>query len=212
MSFRLFIYYCALCGGWAALLAWALSEFLSLRMMASGLFYSAVLGGILGLLISSAVGTLDVLFNASQGNRPGRILVSIFFGLTGGLAGGILCEVLTMIDPWLRLLGWMIVGMAIGLSLGMYELGQAFLTQKGVRLVRQKLSNGVLGGALGGITGGLLYTSLDIMELKNSLPRTSLALGLVILGAFIGLFVGWAQIIPGGGNLLSFEKRPQPDN
>ena len=28
MSFKLFIYYCALCGGWAAFLAWGLVQWL----------------------------------------------------------------------------------------------------------------------------------------------------------------------------------------
>ena len=29
MSFRLFIYYCAICGGWAALVGWALGRILA---------------------------------------------------------------------------------------------------------------------------------------------------------------------------------------
>ena len=31
MSFRLFIYYCALCGGWAAFLAWAVVQASGIR-------------------------------------------------------------------------------------------------------------------------------------------------------------------------------------
>ena len=195
MSFRIFAYYCALCGGWAAFMAWALGEVLDLRLLESGLLYWAVLGGILGALVAGAVGALTAMLNACQGNRSGRILVSVFIGLVGGLAGGVLCEVLTTVAPWLRFLGWMIVGLAIGMSVGMYDVGQAFVNGKSLRLVGRKLIDGVLGGTLGGVTGGLVYLGLDILNLHNSLPRTSLALGLVILGTLIGLLVGLAQVL-----------------
>jgi MFS family permease len=195
VSFRIFIYYCALCGGWGAFVAWALSEILGLRLIESGLFYSAALGGMLGLLIAGAVGTLDARLNAPAGNRSARIIVSIFFGLIGGVAGGFFCEVLTMVNPWLRFLGWMIVGVAIGSSIALYEFGEALLSQRVPRLAGQKLIHGVLGGALGGMTGGLLFTILDLTELKNSMPRASLALGLVTLGTFVGLLIGLTQIL-----------------
>jgi hypothetical protein len=52
--------------------------------------------------------------------------------------------------------------------------------------------NGLLGGALGGALGGFLFEQMSTLE---RLPRSSLALGLVILGVSIGLLIGLAQII-----------------
>jgi hypothetical protein len=61
-----------------------------------------------------------------------------------------------------------------------------------MRAARRKLYNGLLGGALGGALGGFLFEQLSTLE---RLPRSSLALGLVILGVSIGLLIGLAQII-----------------
>jgi H+/Cl- antiporter ClcA len=193
MSFRAFVYYSALCGGWAAFVGWALGEVLNLRSIESGLLSSAAVGGTLGLLVAGVVEALEAIFHALQEKRWGRITVAILLGLVGGLTGGLLCQILTMIHPWFRILGWAVVGMAIGIAIGMYDLGRDFFAQKSLRWAQQKLLHGLFGGALGGLTGGLLFTTLEMMNLSNSWPRVSLALALVILGTFIGLLIGLAQ-------------------
>ena len=48
MSFKLFIYYCALCGAWAAFLAWGLVQWLGVAAVESPLLHVICVGGILG--------------------------------------------------------------------------------------------------------------------------------------------------------------------
>jgi Inner membrane component of T3SS, cytoplasmic domain len=48
---------------------------------------------------------------------------------------------------------------------------------------------------LGGAAGGLLFSLFDLVQVNSYLPRTSLALSLMILGLGIGLMVGLAQVV-----------------
>jgi hypothetical protein len=210
MSFKLFIYYCAVCGGWAAFGAWLLTEWWHLREFKSLWARSLSIGCVVGLTLAAAVGTLDALLNAVGKQRWVRVLVCLGVGALGGLLGGALGQLLqkvvdrleellgTSVGHFLqqlglaRFLGWMTVGMAIGASIGVFDLTRAWRSPKAMRGARRKLGNGLLGGALGGALGGFLFEQLSTLE---RLPRSSLALGLVILGISIGLLVGLAQII-----------------
>ncbi len=60
-----------------------------------------------------------------------------------------------------------------------------------LRVPLKKTLNGFLGGSLGGFLGGVLF---GLMYPNDKIPRTDLAIGLVILGLCIGLFVGLAQV------------------
>lgn len=191
MSFRLFIYYCALCGGWAALLAWGLGE--------AGGFYSSddyvracAYGGMVGLFVSAAVGTLDAILNAAPGRRLVPILVSLTVGLLGGVGGGMLGQFLHSGWGLPTFLGWMTAGLAIGASIGVYDWIRAMRRRKDLALALKKIRNGVLGGALGGMLGGLFFS---LAQRVLDLPRASLATGLVILGVSVGLLIGLAQVI-----------------
>src|SRR5881296_3021799 len=88
MSFRLFIYYCAICGGWAALAGWALGRTLA---PSGGVEESAVKGLFLGLAVALGVGLVDALAVASL-RRPLEVLtrvgVAVLVGCGGGLLGG----------------------------------------------------------------------------------------------------------------------------
>src|SRR5690242_9546417 len=82
MSFRSFILYCALCGGWSALLSWALGRFIT---------NSGIRGLLLGLLIALALALVDALWNftmrqASKGIP--QVCASAVIGAVGGLMGG----------------------------------------------------------------------------------------------------------------------------
>jgi hypothetical protein len=190
MSFRLFIYYCAVCGGWGALAAWVLVEALNLRGR-SVLAASIWISGLVGLVLAGAVGTLDALLNAVGQQRWLRVVVCLAVGFLGGLIGGALGQVLQN-RGLPRFLGWTMVGMAIGASIGVFDVGRALRLKQTPRPALRKLLNGLTGGVFGGLVGGLLF---DALETFLKLPRSSLALGLVILGTSIGLLVGLAQIV-----------------
>jgi hypothetical protein len=160
----------------------------------SDLLFAGVLGGITGVLISGALGICDSLMNASPGQRMARVLTTMLFGFLGGIFGGILCDLLTKVSPVLRLLGWAVFGSAIGAAINIYDLIQAKLTGRPLDLAGLKLKYGIIGGGLGGVAG-LLFSFLDFVGLRESMPRFSLAISLVILGMLVGLLIGLAQII-----------------
>src|SRR6266851_5408166 len=86
MSFRLFIYYCAICGGWAALAGWALGRTLA---PSGGVEESAVKGLFLGLAVALGVGLVDALAVASL-RRPLEVLTRVGLAVLVGCAGGLL--------------------------------------------------------------------------------------------------------------------------
>jgi hypothetical protein len=191
MSFKLFIYYCAVCAGWAALFASGLAELWKLQDLRSEWLRSSSTAAIVGLTLAAAVGTLDALLNSVGRQRWLRVGVCLVVGSLGGFFGGTLGQLLHNLGlP--RFLGWMIVGTSIGVSIGVFDLFQAANRGKGLGQARRKLVNGLAGGLGGGALGGLLH---EAFQGFLHLPRSSRAIGLVILGACIGLLIGLAQVI-----------------
>jgi hypothetical protein len=193
MSFKTFIYYCALCGAWAAFLAGVLVLALGLED------YAMVTGATLGMCLGLGVGMVDAVLNSSTaGERSTRVLVCLVIGLAGGFLSGLIGDLLVL--PLgeaikFRFLGWTLVGITIGAAVGAFDTLRALNNQQGAGQSLRKVINGVVGGTLGGLVGGVLYDLLDLTGLKGLVPRTSLALGLVILGGCIGLLIGLAQVI-----------------
>src|SRR6202011_4335549 len=64
MSFKLFIYYCALCGGWAAFLCWAVAQGSGIRDIQSEYGRAALIAAVLGLLVAGGIGMVDAILNA----------------------------------------------------------------------------------------------------------------------------------------------------
>jgi hypothetical protein len=197
MSFKTFIYYCALCGGWAAFVAWCVAAGWGVEAkdetFAATARATTLIAGLLGLLVATAVGAMDALLNAVGTQRPQRVLVCMAVGLAGGLAGGFLGEVAHSAVGLPRVIGWILVGMAIGASVGVFDLLRAKAHKQDMGVPRKKTLNGVLGGFLGGLVGGLLCEFL--VSHVRGLPRFTLASGLVTLGVCIGLLIGLAQVI-----------------
>jgi hypothetical protein len=193
MSFKVFIYYCALCGGWAALAAWVIAFLAGLtREEVDSYTSSTFIAGLLGILLAAIIGLLDALLNSVGAQRIVRVLVALGVGLIGGLFGGLIGEMLHREAHLPRSFGWMLVGLAIGASIGVYDLLRAMTTRQAARQAMKKIVNGIIGGVLGGLVGGVLFERL-IGWL--ALPRSALAIGLVVLGLCIGLLIGLAQVI-----------------
>src|SRR5712691_8055502 len=124
MSFRLFIYYCALCGGCAAYLGWAMGR------VAAGedpIGQAGIKGMFLGLLVALGLGLVDMLWNFSLGQfLPAtlRIIVAVMVGAVGGLMGGMLGQLFygrLQLSVFL-ILGWTITGLLIGASVGVFDV------------------------------------------------------------------------------------------
>ena len=209
MSFRLFIYYCALCGGWAALIGWGIGKALS---PSNEIGSAGIKGAFLGLAVALGLGLVDALWNLSMG-QFGKVLArvgtAIFVGFLGGLLGGILGQI--MFD-WLGrvsfvfgavgfVLGWTLTGLLVGISIGMFEVLSSMIRQVDLSGSLKKLINGMIGGTAGGLLGGILALLLRTAAGKVFSDKdpeqlwSPTATGFVALGMCIGLLIGLAQVI-----------------
>jgi hypothetical protein len=192
MSFRVFIYYCALCGGWAAFLVWAIVQLAGVNRFNNEFVRVGIIGGLLGGLVAAAVGFIDALLNATGFQRVWRILVCGGLGFAGGAIGGLVGQVLATYLRAPLVVGWVLAGILIGASIGAFDLLQALFSGRGATGSFRKMRNGVYGGLLGGLIGGLPYTFLIH---SPTLQNSGLTIGLVLLGGAIGLMIGLAQVI-----------------
>ena len=186
MSFRLFIYYCALCGGWAAYLAWASAQLAGIDRLGV-LPRAAVIGALLGAFVAAAVGLIDSLLSATGAQRALRVLVSGGLGALGGGTGALAGQALYTYAGLPVVAGWVLAGVLIGAAIGAFDVFRA-----GSAASFRKMRNGVLGGLLGGLIGGLPWTFLAA---SRTLSHSGLTIGLVLLGASIGLMIGLAQVV-----------------
>jgi hypothetical protein len=192
MSFKLFIYYCAVCGGWAAFLSWGVAQGTRIRDIDNSYGRAAMIAAVLGLLVAGAVGAVDAVLNAVGFQRVVRIFVCLAIGLVGGMFGGLVGQALNSLMGVPYFVGWILTGIGIGASLGIYDLLRGMMTGGDMRIPIKKTLNGIYGGALGGLLGGFLFERLYP---NDQIPRTDLAIGLVILGLCIGLLIGLAQVV-----------------
>src|SRR5216684_2869721 len=165
MTGRILVYYCVLCGGWAAVLAWTLVTATGLASLESDLLFSSLFGALLGLMMGGSLGTWDSLRNGPPNQRPVRILM------------------------------WMILGAAIGSTIYIYDVVQAKLANRSSSLASRRFMYGIIGGLGGGAIGGLIFSLLDVTGVRDALPRFSLALSVSVLGCFIGLSTGLSQVL-----------------
>jgi MFS family permease len=191
MSFRLFIYYCAVCGGWAAFLAWGIAQVIGFRSISNLYLRVTLIAGVLGMFVAAAVGAVDALLNAVGSQRYVRIGICLGIGLFGGMLGGFVGELLHSNWHFPVFIGWILTGVCIGASIGIYDLLRSWRTRGDTRVPLKKTLNGVYGGLLGGFLGGLPF---GLLMGSTAVPRTDLAISLVILGVCIGLLIGLAQV------------------
>src|SRR5262245_16761572 len=116
MSFRLFIYYCAVCGAWAAFVGWVLGKWLAPEAVVER---AAVLGLLLGLSVALALSVVDFLGNYSA-RAVGRLLENVatatMIGMIGGCLGGFVGQLLVKVFDWSGFVvsGWTLTGALIG--------------------------------------------------------------------------------------------------
>jgi hypothetical protein len=209
MSFRLFVYYCAICGAWFAFFGWLLSlltDYLVNHNLgehpAAQVFFRGVAQGTsLGVILAFGLGMVDAFWNISS-RSPILILlrgivvgvIGFLFSLVGAMVGQG-CVSITGFDP-LIVFGWIFVGLLIGATVGVYDVVARLISGGGLSGAIRKIVNGVIGGGVGGFLGGILYLLLSyLLHLIFTEPYSSRAWGFVVLGACIGLFVGLAQVI-----------------
>ena len=190
------IYYNTIMGAMGGLIGWALIS-LALRGMntsSTAMLYmkDALLGAIVGLSIGAALGSVDGLLVSRSGRRMfqgagyGGCL-----GLAAGIAGLLLGEIIFSLaggGVLPRAVGWAVFGALVGMGEGI-----------AVKMP-SKRNYGLMGGFIGGLVGGSAYERLNL-ALRGWTGDRELALavggavGLVILGAFLGAIIGLVENI-----------------
>lgn len=199
MSFRLFIYYCAVCGAWAAFVGWGLGMLMAPAGKGIWVRFAqdVVPMTALGVLVALALGTVDALWNLSGGQQAVALGRGLSAGVAGGLAGLVgsavgFALVRTTQQELFILLGWTVTGLLVGGSVGLHERTR--------KASGRKFRHGLIGGGVGGLVGGGLFLAAGVAmgtlfgKRPDELLSTS-AWGFAALGGCVGLFVGLAQVI-----------------
>ncbi len=182
MSFGRLIYHGGLWGGWAAFFGWLVAELLIVKLIgSSNIFLVGLVAALVGSAIGGGLGAVSGLANGRVSEMVKRGLPGLGFGFVGGLVGAMFGELLFRLIGF-RALGWMFMGMAIGVGEGIYDHS---LT---------KVRNGLLGGAIGGFIGGLLFDPIQRLVSSDS-GMTSRAIAFTILGICIGLSIALVQVV-----------------
>src|SRR5947199_8910986 len=123
MSSRLFIYYCAVLGGCAALIGWALGRIPDIGHHVTD---QAVKALFLGMVVALALGLLDALWNGHAGRIGGllqRVGVAVVVGSFVGFLGGLFGQALFAATDLTRfyLTAWIITGALAGAAPGGFD-------------------------------------------------------------------------------------------
>ena len=183
MSLSRLIYYSAIIGGWAAFFGWLLAECLLLRGQGDrgGLVTLTVVGAIVGAAIGAGLNVVAGIANTRLMNLLMRVPVGLIGGGIGG-ALGILAGQMVYSIGLPRALGFMLLGLGVGVVEGLYERSPS------------KIRNGLIGGLVGGLAGGFLFDPVA-KALQSSYGISSRAVAFVILGICIGAMVGLVQVV-----------------
>ena len=208
MSFKLFVYYCAVCGGWAGLIGWAVGLLLGTIMeklagsstMVDALSHATCVG----MSVALSLAAIDGLWNTG-GTKPTAVAMRAVFGgiagfiatIPGAAIGQLLVDV-TKQDA-LGAFGWMLTGLLIGATVGLYDTFTR-LTSGGLGGAIRKVINGTIGGFAGGLIGGIIYLLINLVysavfKMNSQNSFSGAGVGFVVLGICIGLAVGLAQVI-----------------
>lgn len=215
MSFRSFILYCTVAGGWAAFLGWALGRIMigPRTPVGAEVAVAGIKAMFLGMFVGLILSLLDAIWNFSLrqvGRVMPRVAVGVTIGTVGGLLGGMIGQFFAgrfqasaaiLLYVVFVILGWAITGTLVGTSMGAFDLLARFVMGQDVTGAWKKITRGLIGGCLGGLLGGLLLLGLRSLwgRVFQDRPADELlspsATGFVVLGLCIGLMVGLAQVI-----------------
>ena len=132
--------------------------------------------------IGVGISIVPSLANAQWKQLLPSSLPGLIGGLLGGGCGSIVGDALYSLLGFPRALGWMIMGLGIGVAEGIYERSPV------------KIRNGLIGGGLGGLIGGVLFDPI-LNWIQSGTGMSSRATAFVILGLSIGALIGLVQVV-----------------
>jgi FHA domain len=205
-------FYLAVAGGLGAFTAWALLEpFLDDTALVEQ--RASIVAGI--LLFPTVAAFVGLFLGAAEGlmcRNPRRAFLSAMVGLGIGFGGGLLAFVVASIVFVIMVVIAVKLDPGIAQGQGRMPRGFALLVfmmgrgaawavaaipagiGQGIALGERKvILNGLLGAILGGLLGGLLFDPIDIFMNRGNDASLSRAVGLTVIGIFVGLFVGLVE-------------------
>lgn len=209
MSFRMFVYYCAVLGGWSGFVGWLLGWGLAPRVPPSNVDYfpsvlhDTITALFLGFAVALALSFLDATFNLTL-RKFGKVLLTVFaaaaIGVFGGMCAGFIGGSAFFQTNWnsVFLVSWIILGLLVGMSISFFQLVGSLVSQKDFGHAMKKFIKCLVGGTIGGVLGGiiaLILTSIGHFLWPGKTVYSPTAIGFVAIGACIGLLVGLAQVI-----------------
>jgi FHA domain len=182
MSLNRLIYYSTFLAGWAALFGWLLSELLRWQFRLESVAAIVILtAGLIGAAIGLGLNVVAGLGNSQWRTLLRRAGPGLLGGGLGGIVGGLIGNMLFAFElP--RALGWMVMGLGIGVVEGLYDRSA------------RKIRNGLIGGGIGGLIGGMLFDPILQWTVTDS-GMTSRATAIVVLGLCIGFSIGLVQVV-----------------
>jgi hypothetical protein len=183
MSLARLVYYSAVIGGWAAFVGWLIAECLVLRGEGTrgGWLGLVLVGALVGGAIGAGINVLAGISNTQWKQVLQRVVVGLLVGSAGGAVGIVVGNMVFAVGlP--RALGFMVLGLGVGVVDGLYERSAS------------KIRNGVIGGLVGGLVGGFLFDPLTNLIASGS-GIASRATTFVILGICIGALIGFTQVV-----------------
>ncbi len=195
------LYQRSLLGGLGGLVGWLLVTLL-VPVDSGTVLRTLMTGALIGLALGACCGAYEGLFRERSPKRVMRgSAVGGGIGLIGGIVGLVIGEFIFAIAGgglFSRAIGWGVFGGLIG-------------TNEGVsRKMPQKAAFGAYGGFLGGLFGGSTYQFLAtgasrwLGFSRDSGLAIGGAVGLVLLGMFIGCLIGLVEDLLRSAWLLFF--------
>jgi len=183
-----FVYWSGIVGAWAAFSGWLVSEVAFGRWVGDSMLLAILMIVIVAGALGAALSQVEALITRQWAKQRRFLLPGLIGGLLGGLVGGLLGNFFYLIvggrfmvlEFLGRVTGWTLIGLAIGVCEGGFELHW------------RKLRNGMIGGTLGGFLGGVVFGPVSYLV---GSPMSSRAVAFVLLGLFVGLFLGLVQVL-----------------
>jgi len=183
MSLRMKLLLNTVIGGWGGLAAWVILD-LALKLDLGDLWLTTAFNGaVVGMCIGALVSSFDGLTEGRLLLLVRGVVTGAFFGLVGGVSGLLAAQAIYQmgisaipagwLSELLRVPGWAIFGMAIGVMEGVQMLSF------------RRVWMGGIGGIVGGIVGGFGFAFVAQFVAFQWSKR---AMGFVLLGASVGFF------------------------
>ncbi|MGB8253256.1 MAG: FHA domain-containing protein [Anaerolineaceae bacterium] len=174
-------YFFMIVGAISGLIGWQASNLIGLSITPNVYLAEIPVGAVIGLTFGVLLGAIEGMLSRHWVKTLKGLLIGAIIGLVAG-------AIALPLSEWLfqtvgagilgRAIGWGFFGLVIGLAAGITSGAQ--------------LWKGMLGGLIGGVVGGSL---MEIFAQSLSNLLLGKALGMILLGASIGIFISLIVVL-----------------